>query len=473
MSTLSSLTGCDWRGAPVRVDIHDGRIAGVEPLIARDARSSRTILPGLHDHHVHLRAAAARSRSLDVRMCGDRDEFAALLRGAAPGRDGGVRVVGYDDTRVGVIDRAQLDAIRPEVPVRVQHRGGHLWVLNTAACDLADDAPDDGKLWDRDADIAIPSGGENIQAIARRMTSRGVTAVDDLTPTLTGSDAEALRAELAGLLRVRVFGATTHREHLDGVKVLVSDHAIPPSYDLAQTIADARPGSVALHCASIDALAVILAVTESLRPHDRIEHAFITPDGVAEALASGGILSIGAHAGFLRTHGDRLLAHGAPSDAAEYLRLRTWHSAGARLLGGTDAPFASADPWLAMQAAVDRRTISGTVIGRKEALTPEEAFTMFRSGGLDHRGARLDLTVGDPADLCVLEGTWADARDDLSGVEIVLTIQEGAITFDERPGERRSAAPECRRPLSVTSQDPDVPAGTPAASSPPLAGTDG
>ena len=65
------------------------------------------------------------------------DGLAALLREAdaslAPGQ--WVRAVGYHDTVAGTLDRYTLDALVPHRPVRVQHRSGAEWILNTAAID--------------------------------------------------------------------------------------------------------------------------------------------------------------------------------------------------------------------------------------------------------------------------------------------------------------------------------------------------
>ena len=48
------------------------------------------------------------------------------------GADGWVRAVGYHEAVAGPLDRAALDEVSPPVPVRVQHRSGVLWTLNSA-----------------------------------------------------------------------------------------------------------------------------------------------------------------------------------------------------------------------------------------------------------------------------------------------------------------------------------------------------
>ena len=97
------------------------------------------LLPGLHDHHIHLLALAAAARSVKVGPAdvGDADGLARALQAAdaalAPGR--WLRAVGYHESVAGPLDRHDLDTAIPARPARVQHRGGAMWVLNSAAVD--------------------------------------------------------------------------------------------------------------------------------------------------------------------------------------------------------------------------------------------------------------------------------------------------------------------------------------------------
>ncbi len=93
-----------------------------------------TVLPGLHDHHVHLHSAAAAETSIRVGppQVRDRAALASLLASTEAGDDGWIRAVGYHDSVAGPLDRAALDAMVPSVPLRIQHRSGVLWMLNSA-----------------------------------------------------------------------------------------------------------------------------------------------------------------------------------------------------------------------------------------------------------------------------------------------------------------------------------------------------
>jgi len=434
------IVGRDWRGDPIEVELTSERIHALRRLQRGADVPDVTLLPGLHDHHVHLLAAAARADSIDVGACADRAAFARTLRAAHAARPGApLRVVGYDDTAVGPLTRADLDALVGGAPVRVQHRGGHLWVLNSAACARlrsGTDVPADGRFWDRDGDVAAGWTRDTDAAVRRvvaRMAGRGTVGADDMTPTLRAEGARRLRRAVDGLLDLRVFGAVEDGGDADGVKLVVADHALPTPEELAGAIERARPARVALHCATAETLAIIIATADRLLPGDRVEHAFVTPPGAAEALASVASASVGAHPGFLRTHGDRHARHGSAADVRAYQRLRTWHGAGVRLLGGTDAPFSVEDPWVAMQAAVDRRTATGQVLGEGESLSPEEAFTLFVPGGLDDRGPRLDLEVGAPPALCGIAGRWADVRTGLADVTVLSTLRAGVWTHGRPP----------------------------------------
>ncbi len=108
------------------------------------------LLPGLHDHHVHLAAAAAALESVEVGppTVTDRRQLAEALRAADRALADGawLRAVGYHESVAGAIGRAELDGLVPDRPLRIQHRSGALWVLNSRALDSLGvaDAGEDG-----------------------------------------------------------------------------------------------------------------------------------------------------------------------------------------------------------------------------------------------------------------------------------------------------------------------------------------
>ena len=80
------------------------------------------VLPGLHDHHIHLLATARAQTSIDVSQ-------GLEPLATAPSGTGWLRAVnGMDE-----LDAATLDRVVPDRPVRVQHHSGAMWALNSVA----------------------------------------------------------------------------------------------------------------------------------------------------------------------------------------------------------------------------------------------------------------------------------------------------------------------------------------------------
>src|SRR5580692_12091019 len=100
------------------------------------AGEGAALLPGLHDHHLHLLASAAAAVSVP---CGPPDVtdaagLAVQLAAAEP-VDGWVRGVSYHESVAGDLDRVALDRLAPAVPTRVQHRSGAVWIVNSLGVD--------------------------------------------------------------------------------------------------------------------------------------------------------------------------------------------------------------------------------------------------------------------------------------------------------------------------------------------------
>src|ERR1700683_4378966 len=118
----------DVRIGRARLDcrIRDGRVVqlgkGLAPSEGEFPLDGRggALIPGLIDHHIHLRAAAAARHSLDLRGggldCVPRDSGTGWLRVIGAGVE---------------LTRADLDVAWPDRPVRVQHRSGALWTVNS------------------------------------------------------------------------------------------------------------------------------------------------------------------------------------------------------------------------------------------------------------------------------------------------------------------------------------------------------
>ncbi|HEX2286476.1 MAG TPA: amidohydrolase family protein, partial [Mycobacterium sp.] len=169
-----------------------------------------TVIPGLHDHHVHLYSAAAALTSTRVGPAEvhSREDLARALAAAEVGSDGWIRGVGYHEAVAGPLDRAVLDEISPPVPVRIQHRSGVLWTLNSAGLarvGLADHP--DGRLSsaDRSWSDTLQRNETSLADVSRRLCGYGVTGVTDATPDLDAGDiVRLMHAHRRGDLRQRV-----------------------------------------------------------------------------------------------------------------------------------------------------------------------------------------------------------------------------------------------------------------------------
>ena len=451
--------------SPVDVRIADGRVAQVgcgltaasgEPAL--DAAGG-ALLPGLHDHHLHLFALAAAEASV---RCGppavnDAGALAAALAGA-PASPEWIRGVGYFESVAGRLDRWRLDALAPDRPLRIQHRGGALWIVNSAGADRlgldrgvgAEGVERDaegratGRLFRLDAwlrqrlgDAARPS----LAGVGRKLARYGVTGVTDATPGNAAGDVAAFAEAVArGDLRQRVLamGASEHPAAFPpdvergAVKVWLSDVDLPPFGELRRTIENAhRAGRpVAIHCVTRAELVLGAAAfaAAGARSGDRIEHAAVAPPDALALLAALPVTVV-TQPNFIHERGDAYAVEVEPADRPWLYRGRGFLEASVPLGGGTDAPFGDPDPWRAMQAAVDRRSAGGLSLGPDEALSPERALALFTSPAHAPGGPPRRIEAGAPADLCLLDRPWAEARRGLSSAHVAATLRGGQLTW--------------------------------------------
>jgi predicted amidohydrolase YtcJ len=457
-------------GLDVRVE--DGRITALAPRLDRRPHETvidaggGAVLPGLHDHHIHLFALAAAAASV---ACGppdvvDADALRVRLRAQAQARaaapDAWIRGIGYHESVAGELERGRLDAMLADRPVRIQHRSGMLWMLNAAAIDrlgLDGDGPTPpgverdrhgrvtGRLWRLDEWLRDRLGTArppDFKPVGTRLARCGVTGVTDATP---GNGAAELRVLAAaadtGALpqRLLVMGsaalpAITHPYVARGaVKIMLDDHALPALAALRDEMAAAHAAAraVAVHC--VTRAALVLAATAlreaGARAGDRIEHAALAPPELLALLAALPVTVV-TQPGFVRERGDAYLRDVAADERRWLYRCRGVLDAGIPLGGGSDAPFGDPNPWHAMQAAVERRTAGGALLGGDERLTPEQALALFTARAAAPGAVPRAVAPGAPADLCVLERRWADARRALDGVRVRATVVAGRVVWD-------------------------------------------
>ncbi len=412
------------------------------------------LLPGLHDHHIHVAALAA---SLCSVRCGppevtDFESFVSCLQ--RPGI-GWLRATAYHESVAGVLDAPTLDRIVSHRPIRVQHRSGRMWFLNSAALDallMTATAPPGlerdgdrytGRLFDEDTWLqrALGSTPPSFAHVGSMLAHWGVTGLTEMSPATdvpmadhfmreTVSRALPQRVLLAGTLELAMIGSST-RVLLGPAKLHLHEAALPP-YDEACAFirrAHDQNRAVAIHCATEVELIFALAVFDDagVAEGDRLEHASIAPDFAIADIARAG-LAVVSQPHFIRERGDRYLRD--VDEAAQPLlyRLRAFLDSGVVLAAGSDAPFGSCNPWASMAAAVSRQTQAHALIGPSEALTPEQALDLYlRAPEALHRRRR--VTVGVPADLCLIDRSWASARNSLFSVRVRATLISGQMIF--------------------------------------------
>ena len=426
------------------VRIGGGVIQEITSQISRNANEAcidgmgGALIPGLHDHHIHLNASAAALNSL---KCGPPDvhtsvELIASLNGY-PG-DEWLRGTGYHQSVAGELDRFWLDKHGPGRPIRIQHRSGRLWVFNSAALDLLDlEIPENGRLLDGDDRVRAALGNQrpDLQPLVRKLLSCGITGVTEVTPDNDRSDL-AHYVRMTKPLRLSVMGGTdlhdtSEREgtHVGPLKIHNHEHDLPPLSMLVDQIADSHDHdrAVAIHCVTRAELMLSLAAIEEagVHPGDRIEHAAIADEaciGWMKRLE----LTIVTQPHFVRERGSAYIEEVDANDRPHLWRLKSFADAGLKMAGGSDAPFGSFDPWAAMASAVERCK----QLGPDEAIDPEAALALYTkpvscAGGVSRR-----IATGEPADMCLLDQPWTSARQDLANVTVCATWISGEKVHD-------------------------------------------
>lgn len=447
------------------VRVNAGRISAIGTLAPRPGEevinaNGGLLLPGLHDHHIHVAALAA---SLNSVACGppdvtDPDALTARLQTPGSGwlqtpGSGWLRGTGYHESVAGLLDRDTLDQMAPHRPVRIQHRTGRMWFFNSLGLDLIlkrhpappglerDGERFTGRLFDEDAWLRRVLSGTlpSLADVGSMLAQVGVTGLTDLSPANDAVIARHFAAEQErGVLPQRVLLAgkpeLTARDLPDAVKLGAAklhlhDANLPALEDAVSFIAQAhaRGRAVAVHCVTdVELMFTLAAFHEAgAEPGDRIEHASVAPDHLVEDIARLG-LAVVSQPHFIAERGDIYRREVEPEFQPVLYRLRAFLEAGVPLAGGSDAPYGGTDPWAAMAAAVSRRTKSGHIIAGQEALTPEEALDLYLRDPENLRRRR-SIKPGSDADLCLLSQPWAAVRRDLSARHVRATFIGGQM----------------------------------------------
>ena len=430
----------DTTGVPISVGIRGGLIAAVGPDLTGhgaeyDAREL-TLGTGLHDHHCHLLATAARMESVDLTDCRTEDAVRERLAAGKAAPDQWIRAFGYDERVAELPDRDLLDSWLPDVPLRMQDRTGAYWLLNTAGITRLGDEPlhpcverdvmgrPTGRIWRGDAWLRERIGGSppSIAALGQKLARWGVTGVTDAGASNGAAEAKLLAGAIPQRLVIMGTEALPNGEGyaVGAVKLLLDENDLPPMSQTVSRIGAARAlnRNVAAHCATLGELLFYLeALHQSggARVGDRIEHGSVIIESLIGDIASAG-LTVVTQANFIHDRGDRYRAQIDPSELGDLYRLASLVRGGVRVLGGSDAPYGDINPWIALRAARDRRTREGSIIGAGEAVDQNTALALYQYS---------PLTIGAPADLILYN--WPEDSGALG--EVNLTLIGGEIVW--------------------------------------------
>jgi len=423
---------------------------GLRPALGEEVieATGGLLLPGLHDHHVHLRALAAATASVSAGPPGTRNvtELAARLRAADAQLppDSWLRAVGYHESVAGVLDRYALDRLVTQRPVRMQHRSGALWMVNSLAaarlnlddCALAGVERDDagrptGRLWRMDRWLAgrVPPSAADLGAVSRKAASLGVTGFTDATPDATEPDL-AFLASAPIVQRLHCMAPPgvrlpTERITTGPVKIILDDTSLPPLENFAAQIRAAHTAgqAAAVHCVTRVQLALTFSALDlaGRMPGDRIEHGAVIG---AESLPDLRGLTIVTQPHFVAERSEQYAADVPPDDLPDLWRLRSLVVAAVDVAAGSDAPFGEPDPWHVMRAAVRRPE----PFRPQEALSPARALALFL-GQAAAPAAQRRVARGHQADLTLLRPGPLQALHSLASDLVAATFIDGELVY--------------------------------------------
>ena len=415
------------------------------------------LLPGLHDHHMHFLATAAWANSVDCGglLISDARSLRQLLQQQSG--EGWLRGVNYHESVAGDLLRWQIDELIDQRPVRIQHRSGKVWMLNSAAVERINlqsfanqqgvevDAQGlvTGRLFRLDDWLREQLASDlvtDVKALSDELSSYGITGFTDTSATNTDTTA-ALFADWRsqGILRQRALLMGGDQLRDGPLKIILDEDALPPLPDLIARLGRARAAgrSFAFHCVSHVELLYALSALDAVKTdhRDRIEHAAVVFDEALPMLRESGV-SVVTQPGFLWQRGARYLQDINDREVNYLYRHAGIAAAGINVVVSSDAPYGPLNPWQVLHTATDRTTREGVIIGAGECVDVETALT----GYLRHPQCLTQpprrITVGVAADICVLKKPWREAVKNVLDVAVLATVCDGELIYqaaDPRP----------------------------------------
>ncbi|RFU42102.1 amidohydrolase [Actinomadura logoneensis] len=191
----------------------------------------------------------------------------------------------------------------------------------------------------------------------------------------------------------------------------------------------------------LDAYAEAQARLPRRDPRHRIEHCAVTRPDQLGRLAELGVVPV-PQATFVGQIGDGMRAALGEAREPWCYRQRSFVDAGLTVPGSSDRPVAQGSPLLGIHHMVNRRTLSGALLGPDETVSPLDALAAYTRGsayaGFDEHQMGT-IAPGHLADLAVLDDdpTAVDPAR-IRGIKVLATMVDGEFAY-QAPGVGFSA----------------------------------
>lgn len=476
-------------------DFNKSLFNGFEVIDCHD----KTVLPGFNDAHCHLRAFCESRVTLDLKPSRTLKSLANIksaIRNLCQKKAKGSWLRGRGYNEFYLIEkrhptRWDLDEIAPEHPVKLTHRSGHAYVLNSLALKLVGISKETGDppggLIDRDINTGEPTGllyemgkflSERIpplgsQELLRglelanwKLLSLGITSVQDASHS---NDVERWREIYSwkekGLFKPRInlmLGPTgleqletqdisgcagENQLRLNGIKLILDEttgQLNPSQEELNNTVLKIhRSGfQVAIHAVEESAVeSACSAIEYALKKfprsdhRHRIEHCSVCTPLLLKRLASLGIVVVTQPA-FIFYNGDRYLETVPVQQLQHLYPIGSLLKAGIPVAGSSDCPIVPPNPLIGIYSAISRKSVTGNTVGEGEKIDPLEAlrmYTVHAARATFEEGLKGSITPGKLADLVVLDGDPSVAPpDEIREMGVEMTILNGEVVWEKQ-----------------------------------------
>ncbi len=457
----------------------------------------KTVLPGFIDAHLHLHALAESHVTLNlepyynVRSISDiQTKIKDYSQKVPPGT--WIRGRGYNEFYLAEKrhpNRWDLDQVTSTHPIKLTHRTGHAYVLNSLALKMvgiSSETPDpaDG-LIDRDMNTGEPTGllfrmgdflSMKIPPLKNDQLDHGMTIANDelLSLGITSiQDASShngleqwkmffrwkekgfLKPRVAMMLGVESF-STYNKEDFEtqldksqlrvgGVKIILDEttgRLRPERSELNEMVLSIHQAGfqACLHAvqeSAVDAAwaAIEYALKKSPKSdhRHRIEHCSVCPPPLAKRLAALGIMVV-TQPSFIYYNGDRYLQTVPAEELKNLYPIKTLLKSGVKVAASSDCPIAPANPLIGIYAAISRMTETGEAILPEEKIAPEEVLRTYgetAASATFDEGMKGSISPGKLADLVVLSNDPTKVPiDKLKDIKVEMTILNGEVAWN-------------------------------------------